>query len=290
MALHSDIKSLPSASLARLDRNRWLNDLLLSNYMDLLTKYRASSEPNSDSFTILDTNFWPVLMVRGVDGVRSRFKRATVRNAKTLIIPVHYKGVHWCLAVIDQTHKSIFWMDSIRVNRVNELERLTKFAQDVLQHQSWKTVNVLTPEQKNSSDCGVFTCVFAEAVTRRAPIPENFEDHVELRLSLRRQILHQTLQPFTPTFSYQGNLANIYQPVSSEQTYSWNDLVDVTVTLRDIANMQFYLAKYENKRHPKHFQLKIGQKRIRLYPKHVILVLKSARFEAPHIIAEQESD
>nr|XP_045598991.1 sentrin-specific protease 1-like [Procambarus clarkii] len=95
-----------------------------------------------------------------------------------LLIPVHL-GMHWCLATIDFRDKAVRYYDSMLGNNDLCLESLLEYLMsEHLDKKSsqydtskWKTENVKSiPQQMNGSDCGMFTCKFAEYLSRNVPI------------------------------------------------------------------------------------------------------------------------
>lgn len=95
-----------------------------------------------------------------------------------VIIPIHL-GVHWTLAVINLKAKQLEYFDSMGgiSTGKNILNHLRKYLEDEhndkkklpLDTSSW-TMNLPSskqlPQQKNSDDCGVFACKFANYVAQ----------------------------------------------------------------------------------------------------------------------------
>ncbi|RHY31735.1 hypothetical protein DYB32_003205 [Aphanomyces invadans] len=88
----------------------------------------------------------------------------------------HVDCVHWCLAVIFMKEKRIQYYDSMAGVGIQCLDVLFKYLHDESQHKKntvfdstgWELVATTndTPQQGNSFDCGVFTCMFADFLSR----------------------------------------------------------------------------------------------------------------------------
>ena len=104
-----------------------------------------------------------------------------------------YSGAHICFA-------GVYYYDSMGGNNNNCLRALLKYLED--EHldkkkspldppaSQWDAQLVKDiPQQMNGSDCGMFTCKFAEYVTRRADI--NFtQEHMPY---FRRRMIYEIL-------------------------------------------------------------------------------------------------
>lgn len=79
---------------------------------------------------------------------------------------------HWCMAVIFMTEKRIQYYDSMSGSGTTCLNVLLRYLHDEMQHKKsatfdasdWELVTTDddTPQQANGSDCGVFSCMFAD--------------------------------------------------------------------------------------------------------------------------------
>jgi len=109
----------------------------------------------------------------------ARVKRWTKRRKldvfsfDQILVPVNIANIHWALAVLDLTEKKLIYYDSLGQTSETVLENLAKWLTDesLSQHKheqeisSWKRcfpVNI--PLQNNSSDCGMFLCMYAEHI------------------------------------------------------------------------------------------------------------------------------
>ena len=128
-------------------------------------------------------------------------RKVDIFSLDVITVPIHL-GMHWCMAIVDLRGKSIVYYDSFLGSNVKCLNLLFDYLQkerldkkgDILDPTNWKlTHEKEIPEQKNSSDCGVFACQFAEFTTRDAAINFTQEDMPCLRRQMVAEILDKKL-------------------------------------------------------------------------------------------------
>ena len=119
-------------------------------------------------------------------------------HKRFLLFPIHL-NVHWCLAVVDLAEQSISYYDSLKKANPVCLNVIYTY---LVQHLSnclvnWKLVhNSDIPEQINSSDSGVFVCMYARFLSYGSPFSfsqlemSSIRWHVALELFLKK-LLHQ---------------------------------------------------------------------------------------------------
>ena len=114
-------------------------------------------------------------------------------------MPIHSAGCHWSLAVIDLSNKEIVIYDSMGGERSSELRLLMWY----LRQEAWERnqtevdldgfVQVSRVKnlcrQDNSVDCGVFTVMYAEYLSRRSAIDFTQEDMEYFRCKVAYEIL-----------------------------------------------------------------------------------------------------
>uniref|UniRef100_A0A8C2XHR9 SUMO specific peptidase 1 n=1 Tax=Cyclopterus lumpus TaxID=8103 RepID=A0A8C2XHR9_CYCLU len=170
--------SLTRKDLQTLSNLNWLNDEVINFYMNLLVE--RSKDPNLPSANTFNTFFYPKLRSSGFSAVRRWTKKMDIFSKDILLVPVHL-GVHWCLSVVDFRKKAILYFDSMGGNN----DEACRMLFDYLQHESkdkkgkaldtsgWtlhsKKRNEI-PQQMNGSDCGMFTCKYADYITKDKPI------------------------------------------------------------------------------------------------------------------------
>ncbi|KAK0416526.1 hypothetical protein QR680_012542 [Steinernema hermaphroditum] len=156
----------------------WLNDEVINSYMNLICERSASSKDGFPKVYAYSTFFYPNLTTKGYASVRRWTRKVDIFSYNILLVPVHL-GAHWCLAVIDMDKKTIDYYDSMFGSNDQCLSKLREYLasemkdkkQQVLDTSEWQLYTRKDiPRQMNGSDCGMFTCKFAEYASRRAEI------------------------------------------------------------------------------------------------------------------------
>nr|KAG5697321.1 hypothetical protein BaRGS_004987 [Batillaria attramentaria] len=164
------------ADMATLRGLNWLNDEVINFYMNLLTE-RGEQEGFYKTYTF-NTFFYPKLVSGGHAAVRRWTRKVDIFAHHYLVIPVHL-GVHWCLCVVFVKQKKICYYDSMGGNNDQCLNAVRQYLYDEslekrkeqLDLTQWTTEVVKDiPQQMNGSDCGMFSCMYAETITRGAKI------------------------------------------------------------------------------------------------------------------------
>ncbi|KAM9342902.1 sentrin-specific protease 1 [Pholidichthys leucotaenia] len=170
--------SLTRKDLQTLSNLNWLNDEVINFYMNLLVE--RSKDPSLPSVNTFNTFFFSKLRRNGYSAVRRWTKKMDIFSKDILLVPVHL-GVHWCLSVVDFRRKTIMYFDSMGGNNDAVCELLLEYLQqeskdkkgEELDTSGWilhsKKQNEI-PQQMNGSDCGMFTCKYADYITKDKPI------------------------------------------------------------------------------------------------------------------------
>uniref|UniRef100_A0A8C4SC71 Sentrin-specific protease 1-like n=1 Tax=Erpetoichthys calabaricus TaxID=27687 RepID=A0A8C4SC71_ERPCA len=156
----------------------WLNDEVINFYMNMLVE--RSKQTGFPKVHAFNTFFFPKVKSAGFSAVRRWTKKVDIFAMDILLIPVHL-GVHWCLAVVDFRKKNISYFDSMGGSDNEACKTIQKYLeQESLDKKSTKldtTGWVLhckkrneIPQQMNGSDCGMFTCKYADYITKDKPI------------------------------------------------------------------------------------------------------------------------
>lgn len=173
----------------------WLNDEVINYYMNLIIERGKDSKwPKAYS---MNTFFYPKLIKDGPSSLRRWTRKVDIFTYHILTVPIHL-GMHWCMAVIDFRSKTIKYYDSMGAKNNKCLEALANYL--VEEHKDkkkseydmsqWKLENVKNiPQQMNGSDCGMFSCTFAEFLTRDAKLTFSQEDMPYLRRKMVVEII-----------------------------------------------------------------------------------------------------
>lgn len=144
------------------------------------------------------TFFLTRLLQSGHQGVRRWTRKVDIFAYDLLPVPVHVNGVHWCMAIIDFRNKTINYYDSMRKPNDPVLQALLEYlsAESMdkkgvpFDKTGWMMENLYEiPQQNNGSDCGVFSCMFAEFVTRNRPITFSQKNMTYFRQKMAVEIL-----------------------------------------------------------------------------------------------------
>lgn len=173
----------------------WLNDEVINFYMNLLIE--RGKQDNYPSVYCFNTFFYPKLASQGHASLKRWTRKIDVFANEMLMIPVHL-GVHWCLATINFKEKKIRYYDSMGGSNNTCLQNLMRYLQDECLDKKktrfdtldWALENVQdNPQQMNGSDCGMFSCMYAEYLCRRAKINFSQSDMPYFRRKMAYEIL-----------------------------------------------------------------------------------------------------
>ncbi|XP_069042831.1 sentrin-specific protease 1 [Lepisosteus oculatus] len=164
--------------LQTLSHLNWLNDEVINFYMNMLVE--RSKRPGLPSVHTFNTFFYPKLRNAGFPAVRRWTKKVDIFSVDILLVPIHL-GVHWCLAVVDFRKKSIVYFDSMGGSNDEACRLLLQYLQQESRDKRNKELNTSgwvvqskkrneIPQQMNGSDCGMFTCKYADYITKDKPI------------------------------------------------------------------------------------------------------------------------
>lgn len=178
----------------------WLNDEVVNFYMQLICD-RSEKTDNWPKVYAFNTFFYPRLMDKGHSALKRWTRKMDLFSFDLILIPVHL-GMHWCLAVIDLSHKAVHYYDSMLGNNDRCLKALLQYLKDEHMDKKKSEFDVSgfeakcikdIPQQMNGSDCGMFACKFAEYLSRRAKITFDQEDMPYFRRRMVYEIVSAKL-------------------------------------------------------------------------------------------------
>jgi len=181
---HSD--SISRKNFRTLKPEKWLSDEVIHMFLHILVqscRHKRNIYPNQTHLNIhAFKSFFFTKLQQGneysYDNVR-RFSRyvhqENIFNLSRLLIPTNVNNNHWALLDIHFESKRIEYLDSLGnpsgnyttyAFRYLKDEHLNKFNSPLPDSREWTLVdnNLNTPRQENGYDCGVFVCLFAEAL------------------------------------------------------------------------------------------------------------------------------
>nr|XP_029712382.1 ubiquitin-like-specific protease 1A isoform X1 [Aedes albopictus] len=172
--------SITRNDLATLIGDNWLNDEVINFYMNLLME---RSEQRADDglprVYAMNTFFIPKLLSAGHAGLKRWTRKVDIFTYDIIPVPVHVGRVHWCMAIIDLRNQVIRYYDSMGTPNNAVLNALEQYLRDESldkRKQPFDTSGFVKenmrecPRQMNGSDCGVFSCMFAEHEARNRDI------------------------------------------------------------------------------------------------------------------------
>ncbi|XP_025056585.1 sentrin-specific protease 2 isoform X2 [Alligator sinensis] len=184
-----------------LRNHQWLNDEVINFYMNLLVE--RNNKQGLPVLHAFSTFFYPKLTSGGYQAVRRWTKGVDIFSKDLILVPIHLQ-VHWGLVVIDVRRKNIKYFDSMGQNGYKICETLrqylleeskTKRNVDICSSE-WTLYSMKSheiPQQLNGSDCGMFTCKYADYISRDKPITFTQHQMPHFRRQMVWEILHQQL-------------------------------------------------------------------------------------------------
>ncbi|KAI4504185.1 hypothetical protein M0802_000656 [Mischocyttarus mexicanus] len=177
----------------------WLNDEVINFYMNLLI-----DRGTSDKFPkvhAMNTFFYPKLLSGGHSSLKRWTRKVDIFVQDIIVVPIHL-GIHWCMSIIDFRDKSICYYDSMGSSNPKCLSALRQYLEEESMDKKkksfdtsdWKLISVKNiPQQMNGSDCGVFSCIFAEYICANRKITFTQEDMPYFRNKMAYEILKKKL-------------------------------------------------------------------------------------------------
>ena len=177
--------------LETLEGLNWLNDEVINFFFQMIAA-RSRTLDNLPSVHVFNTFFYSKLTssTSAFHMLRRWTRKVDIFSHDLILIPLHL-GMHWTLCCVNCRTKAISYYDSMaggRVNEKGEVHQQAILAYLRQEHQDkkgsplssdWRICpvgesqdvnrNQRIPQQENGSDCGVFTCRFAEYISRKAP-------------------------------------------------------------------------------------------------------------------------
>ncbi|ERF74280.1 hypothetical protein EPUS_01967 [Endocarpon pusillum Z07020] len=161
----------------------WLNDESVNGYLKLATKFHNTKHPSA----IPKSHAFPSFMLKqvaekGYRGVERWARRAKIGGADllqthTIFIPVN-NGSHWTLMVVYPGARTAHYYDSMDRTRSNNGRQWFDLLKIWLRgelgthynEREWSFFDKQSPQQNNSSDCGVFAITTAKMLILGADV------------------------------------------------------------------------------------------------------------------------
>ena len=161
--------NLEKSDLISLQPNQWLNDNVLSYFLNLLVI--SLNRP-----CYLFNTFFYGKLSESIASVDHWFFGVNIFRFRFHLIPIHFNGNHWMLICSDLNRSKVILFDSFHQMHPEILNKIRDFYQrhylkqyEVPLPHEWQFVYAKSiPLQKNGYDCGVFVCKFAELFLRES--------------------------------------------------------------------------------------------------------------------------
>ncbi|XP_034130786.1 sentrin-specific protease-like [Drosophila guanche] len=182
--------------------NAWLNDEIINLYMQLISERSRSQDQQLPSVYSFSTFFPDRLLNSGYNSVRRYTKGTNLLGYDIILVPKNDGNNHWWVAIINLREKTIKSYDSIDNGNDELLHALANYLDQESKDKfkvpydtsQFVIENVKDmPKQGNYYDCGVFTCMAAEYVTRCQPLTFQQKDMPNLRYKMILEIANGKL-------------------------------------------------------------------------------------------------
>ena len=164
-----------------------VSDIVINNFASLLSFSRCEQE-----IKIVNTYFWEKIIL--ADGKRDKleetrglsrwikgiFPSPQLEKLKLIIFPINVPGQHWYLGAVDISNKQYLYMDSCGQNYAVDffikaalfmellfMEELLLCTKKKFFSEEWCKKRCITPQQQDSTSCGVAVCLAMESLTAR---------------------------------------------------------------------------------------------------------------------------
>ena len=167
-----------------------------------MLKLRNDASEDLPSIAYLGTFFYKNLERFGYNSKVT--KNMNIFSLDLLFIPLHLE-VHWCLAVVDfrtftiSIYDSMSGGNSIPLSAIlgfvkKEYEKLHRSDLNEAKMPAFNLINEENiPRQENGSDCGAFTLLYADFLSRNSPFSFTQKDLPYYRTRMSHEIITNTL-------------------------------------------------------------------------------------------------
>ncbi|KAI8365750.1 hypothetical protein BD560DRAFT_425150 [Blakeslea trispora] len=177
----------------RLYPETWLNDEIINFYFELISE-RANKTEQLPQIHCFNTFFCSTLRDQG-------YAKVDIFQKDLLFVPIN-QSYHWVLGVMDIKHKKVCVYDSLHGNHDRTLDLFLDYLEkehldkkkESLDTSDWiKETPKDIPRQENMSDCGAFTCTFAERLSRAVPFHFSQSDMTTIRRRMALNIVNKAI-------------------------------------------------------------------------------------------------
>lgn len=201
-----DADSVQRGSMQTLEYGTWLNDEVINYFLKICLAKRdealCAKQPGRKRSHFFNSFFVQTMFDEKNNNaaLRGKYNYKNVKrwgkkvpgkdvfNLKYIVCPINLDNMHWTSAVIFMEEKKIQYFDSMGGTAMEKLEGLLQYLKDEhkakrgedMDDSEWKLVPCTkdTPRQRNGVDCGVFTCMICDFISKDCPLVFN-QDHID---------------------------------------------------------------------------------------------------------------
>jgi len=194
----SETDTVQRQSIQTLEPGQWLNDEVIHYFYLMLARRdeeMCRNDPSRKRSHFFKSFFITKILNEGHrnPAIEGKYEYKNVKRwskkvpgkdifkLDKIIFPINQGQMHWMCGVIHMQKKRIQIYDSMGSGGSNYLQCLFQYVQDEHKDKKkcplpdideWELVGTTsdTPRQRNGFDCGVFTCMFADFVSKDCPL------------------------------------------------------------------------------------------------------------------------
>jgi len=217
-----DADSVQRVSMQRLLPGQWLNDEVIHFFLTVLSKRdeaMCANDGTKKRSHFFKSYFMSKLLNEGHSNpsMAGKYEYRNVKrwskkvpgkdifNLDKICFPINQGGMHWVCAVAYMQDKRIHFYDSLGSDGMDYLEAIMQYVKDehkdkkkapLPNDDEWELVPCdprTTPRQLNGFDCGVFTCMFIDFLSKDCPLDFLGQEHItQCRERIALSILNGT--------------------------------------------------------------------------------------------------
>jgi len=132
-------------------------------------------------FTLLLNVYYENHDIRGqyqYENVMTWGSDCNIFDLSLLLIPIKIGNTHWTLILVNMADKIIAFYDSWGGSGLHHREQMLHYLRDEwclkysneMDIESWQSYDAACPRQPNYNDCGIYCCLFAYLLSKKANI------------------------------------------------------------------------------------------------------------------------
>jgi len=178
---NANIKNL---KVAKLQGERWLDDLVIDAYFELIQK---ASSKRVCSVSSQEFAGFVEKREKRIETRKYRKSKASFSELDLIFLPIRIitsLGKHWVFLVVSVSEKKIIYYDSIKKKKqfahgycdhVKQFLGCSNYISNVAPEIDWQFENACCPQQSDGFSCGVYVCQVAKQISRSEELMINEE-------------------------------------------------------------------------------------------------------------------